>query len=481
VAGTRRGRDDLRRGPGALELEALSRRPGEISLEIFQSLPASASMVVGWAFPSTSSGMEFPPTAAYHFGAAAVLAVILGFSSLSRRSLFFGALLVVGFALSLGAATPVSGWAHQLPGLSAFRHPFKHLFEVSLAMSVLAALGAQRLIQWRRGARWPRVVVAAAVVACCLSLRVNQGSLVAGNPASVEIAGQRPGIIDQMEAGWRVLTPRQYFQKRDPDFLLGDYPSQFAVPALHGAGPYLWKELADATGMVEEETTFRHGLFDAADRTLALLSCRYLIQTRHDDKFYPSLDASAYRVVARSDETRLMERQDALARIRFVGDVRCSDSQTIATALHGGSVDPGEIALMDCSKGPRPPTALTDVTSLKAAIVADRPGYLEIATKVPSDGHAFLVVSQADYPGWEARTDGAPVEIRRVHGLVQGIEVPGGTSRVELSYWPRSFRIGATTSAISILVLLAMALASARCTRRRTAVGAAARDRVASE
>jgi len=449
----------------SLELQLLARRPGTMPLEVFQSLPASASMLWHWLVLSQPSGFEFPPPAAYHFGAAAVLAAALGLLGFTRRTAFFVLVLVIGFVLSIGAATPVSGWLHEVPGFQAFRHPFKHLFEVSFAMAALAALGADKLSPLR--SRMAMAVVVVTIVATSASLRANQAVLNAVNPASVDTSGARPDVLDHVEPGWRVLTPRHFFQKRDPSFLLGDYPSQFAVPAVHGAGPFLWNPLAEATGMVEEETTYRRGLFEARDRTLALLSCRYLVQTKQGDKFTPALDPAAWNIAASTHEARLMERKDALPRLRFVHAARCADEATVASTLRSGSsastglpgsTDPARLALVDCSQGDRAFDAFSDPASLAVRVIDERAGRMELSAEVPMGGRGFLVVSQADYPGWKASIDGAATTIHRVHGLVQGIEVPAGTSRLVLSYEPWSLRLGALVSATLLFVLMLLNL-----------------------
>lgn len=446
----------------ALELQSLSRRPATLSLEMFQSLPASVAMLWGWMLPSPPAAFEFPPTAAYHFGMAAVLAAAVALAGLSRRTVFFGLLLVIGTLLSLGAATPVNAWLWHLPVFGAFRHPHKHMFEISLAMSVLAGIGADRLRQIAsRDARWPLAVVAAAVVVTFVSLRHNQAVLVAANPAQVDTSGATPAMVAHLEPGWRLLTMRQVFQKRDPSFLIGDYPTWFRVPAVQGAGPFLWSALADATGTIEEEITTRPGLFDTNDRTLALLSCRYMLQTRSGNRFLPRVDPDAYPSIAETEEARLIERA-ALPRYRFVDAATCAGPEAIEASLHQGRPDPRDIALVSCAAGDSGPEAPSNASSLAVSVVDERPGHVVLATTVPAGGSGFLVVSQSDFPGWRASADGKAVPIRRVHGLVQGIEVPRGTSRVELSYRPLSFVVGAAISAATLLLLVAANLAASR-------------------
>jgi hypothetical protein len=437
----------------ALELQSLSRRSGALSLEAFQSLAASPSMLLGWIVPSQAAGMEFPPTAAYHFGITSVAAAVAGVFCRSRTSLFFTLLLAVGLLLSIGDATPVSAWLWHVPVLNVFRHPFKHLFEVSLAVSILAALGAGKLLTIASGARWPRLVAVAAILVTAVSLRVNMAPLVTGNPANADTSGRRPDVVAHLDPGARVLALRHFFLKRDPSFLLGDFSTEFEVPAVNGAGPYLWNALAEAAGMVEEEITFRRGLFGQADRTLAVLSCPYVIQTKRGDAFWPPLDRAAYRVAEEFPDAKLAKREDALPRFRFVPDVRCGSDTDVTASLQRGDPDPANTALVDCN-GTR---AIDGQPSLPSppGLVEEQPGHIALATEVPAGANAFLVVSQADLPGWRATTDGRSAQIRRVQGLVQGIEVPGGTTRVELDYEPRTFLIGAATSAITLVLLLA--------------------------
>jgi hypothetical protein len=475
----------------SLELQALSRRPGELPLEVFQSLPATTQMFRSLFVPAGQAGFEFPPLAAYYVGVVAAAAAVAGMIAFFRSTAFFVVLLAVGLLLSLGDATPVNAWLHALPGFSAFRHPFKHLFEVSFALAVLAAFGAQLLLgrpdaaasrlstgatasvlstdaaasRLSTGAAAAPLRTGAVVLAIALTgalLRMNYGALAAANPAGVDTSGARPAIVDELEAGWRVLTPRQIFQKRDPAFLVGDYPSQFRVPAIHGAGPFLWSSMAEATGMIEEETTFRPGLFGPRDRTLPLLSGRYLLQTKQKQRFVPAADPSVWKVASETAEVRLLERSDALARVRFAGTVRCASGAGIRASLDGTADDPAGVALLDCTSQQAPAGPFHPPASLSLTLERETPGALVVATIVPPGAAAFLVVGHSDFPGWHAGVDGKRTRIRRVHGLVQGIELPPGTRRFELAYFPLPFLVGSAVSGATLIVLLLWCLVTWR-------------------
>jgi hypothetical protein len=451
----------------SLELQWLSRRPAELPLEVFQSLPASISMLPAWALPP-GSGLEFPPQTAYHFGIVAVVAAAIGAVASFRRASFFTALLLIGVLLSLGAATPANELLHRIPGFNAFRHPFKHLFEVSFAMAALAGFGLDRVLRSMVSTDRPRSATTIAVHAgVVIALAVTCGmlghnSFVMTLTPDTQLLSKRPFTLESIEREWRVLAPRQVFQSRDSWRLIGDYPSQFQVRAINGAGPYLWQPLADRTGMIEEETSFRRGLFDSRDRTLALLSGRYLFQAKHGERLLPLVKSDVWSLVRDTPDGRIVERKDALARIRFVGAARCATDEEVRASLEGTGDDPADVALLDCASQPAPAGPFHTPDALSATIVEEEAGALVLETGVPDGAGAFLVVSQSDFPGWHAGVDGRRARVRRVHGLVQGVELPPGTKRVELRYMPLWFLVGAVLSAGTSVVLLLWCLVTGR-------------------
>src|SRR6185295_16626273 len=107
----------------------------------------------------------------------------------------------------------------------------------------------------------------------------------------------------------------------------------------------------------------------------------------------------------------------------------------------------------------RLPPAWTDAVGDHAADEADVLSYGREAIRIRSRSrdHAFLVLNDAFYPGWEARVDGAPEKIVRTNALVRGIPLQAGEHVVDFVYRPDSFRLGiwASLSSLTILVLLA--------------------------
>ena len=91
----------------------------------------------------------------------------------SRRkgvSIFWLSIGVIAFILTLGERTPLASLIFHLPVISRFRVPARHFIEMAFAVSVLAGLGAQAIIQRKITRRVMLITIAAGafVMACGL-------------------------------------------------------------------------------------------------------------------------------------------------------------------------------------------------------------------------------------------------------------------------------------------------------------------------
>lgn len=101
-----------------------------------------------------------------------------------------------------------------------------------------------------------------------------------------------------------------------------------------------------------------------------------------------------------------------------------------------------------------------------ATVVEDRPD--TVSVRVGETRPGVLVLADAYYPGWQATVDGRPTPVLPVDGLFRGVEVGAGEHEVVFNYQPMSLQAGATTSGLSLLVVL-IALRPWRNRRRRRA------------
>ncbi|MCB9109602.1 MAG: YfhO family protein, partial [Anaerolineales bacterium] len=67
---------------------------------------------------------------------------------------------------------------------------------------------------------------------------------------------------------------------------------------------------------------------------------------------------------------------------------------------------------------------------------------------------ALLILSEPDYPGWQATIDGQPAPILRADYILRAMPVPAGEHTVQLTFRPLSFMIGAVISGITIITVV---------------------------
>jgi len=85
-------------------------------------------------------------------------------------------------------------------------------------------------------------------------------------------------------------------------------------------------------------------------------------------------------------------------------------------------------------------------------IILFSPNRVTLDVSTPTD--AFLVLSQAYYPLWQATIDGERTEIFKSDGAIQSLFVPAGQHKVELRYFSKYYRIGKVLSVLGIVLTI---------------------------
>jgi Bacterial membrane protein YfhO len=103
-------------------------------------------------------------------------------------------------------------------------------------------------------------------------------------------------------------------------------------------------------------------------------------------------------------------------------------------------------------------------TAGRARIVRYEPERVVVDATAHRPGE--LVLTDADYPGWQATVDGKPSPVHRVDYLLRGTTLSPGKHRVEFRYRPASWRAGWIISLVTLAGLLLAVAAGLRARRR---------------
>jgi hypothetical protein len=153
------------------------------------------------------------------------------------------------------------------------------------------------------------------------------------------------------------------------------------------------------------------------------------------------------------------ENPTALPRARWVPRLLVvPDPRRLLARLADGPDDPRTVALVET---PPPSGFLGDPGPFEGdavAVVAD--DFERVVLRVMAPRRGFVVLADQEFPGWRATVDGRPAEILRANHVFRAVEVPAGASTIEFVYAPASVRLGGWVSGLTVVGLLAAALAA---------------------
>ncbi|QDU64881.1 Bacterial membrane protein YfhO [Planctomycetes bacterium Pan216] len=240
-----------------------------------------------------------------------------------------------------------------------------------------------------------------------------------------------------------------------PELLAGQYARLHRIPIATGDNPLAPRTLLE---MTKHWDAVESNLGDES-RVLDVLACRYLLLSTSQCQRYATVLASSLTSdrlaeVARTDKFVVFENKRACPRCWLVQEARepCEEG-TLATLQtghfpDGDPFDPRKTALLasplELELGAPDPEAT-------ATVVAETTTRVTIATS--SRSASILILSDADYPGWQAAVDGAPVTIERVNHTMRGVPVPAGDHQVVFAYRSSTTRVGAIVSLAALMVV----------------------------
>lgn len=371
----------------------------------------------------------------------------------AARRLGPGAVRLAFTALAAGAFLFV--WSHwALAALAAMRVPLWAQYAWFLLLLTLAAVLVLRLLRAAGAAPGLWWALAAVELASLLPVAATYNPVI---DTRLLYPGPPP-VVAHLRAASAPDHARVFFT----GFGSANFGTIFRldeVGGYDGMTPRLVEQLADPVGSLDSAAS---GAFrvtaPVASPVFDLLGIRYLM-------LKPGAPSPAPHLVREYDgPDAVVYRNDrALPRAFLVSLARtCLDDAATLRLLHDGALDPRrEVVIAGCDGVPAP-------------VPSDAPARAEIQSYAPervvidatTGGAAYLVLTDAWFPGWRAWVDGAEQTVWRADHALRAVWLPPGRHRVEFRYAPASFRGGLLASTVAALVVVGLLWAPAR---RRTA------------
>ena len=175
-------------------------------------------------------------------------------------------------------------------------------------------------------------------------------------------------------------------------------------------------------------------------------------------------DRGRFRL-AHSGDVKVYENLDVLPRAYLVHDVRvAADGAEALAYLSAPDFAPGETAVIEGGPALAAPQQGRDQVEIVAY------GNQEVSVRIASGADGLLVLSDVNYPGWQAFIDGEAALIYATNYLFRGVYTPAGEHVVTFRYVPLRWRL-AWSMSLAGLALTALLLAGTQSVRLRVARG----------
>jgi len=415
--------------------------------------------------------------------ALAVIAVVL------RRSeaMFWLAGGVFALVLGFGGKTTLFQVAYTLvPGAALFRNPERTVMLWAFCVSILAGIGAARLLDGLSDEEYRRMRYALwglAAVTILYFLLVHIGidksadsvqqiaaytmivtllvavalPWIAQNPSTRQAALVAVLVFDLFsvsqgspiyaasspetvlpDATWmadmRTRLAADPFARIDGTDKLGQFGSLYALPTIRGTSPLK---------------------LSGTDRLLALPPAKYW-------------DLLAVRYVISAD-AQLSVPADKLSDVidwsgkYFVYELK--NPRPIATLIYSADVIPTDDNAIQALAAPdypirdkailtKPSVSLGGNRPADATVTLAETGPEHLKVHASTSADALLLISIPYYPGWVASANYQPVQILRADIGLMAIPLPAGNYDVSLDFRPNSVQIGAIISIVALIVTL---------------------------
>jgi hypothetical protein len=166
-----------------------------------------------------------------------------------------------------------------------------------------------------------------------------------------------------------------------------------------------------------------------------------------DGTFQP-LVLGNYRLI-HSGDVKIYENLDVLPRAFIVYEwLNRSSVSGAVSAMQTADFDPTQQAVI---VGDGPERVLGQGES-QVEIIVYEPERIELTADTTASG--LLVLTEANFPGWQAAVNGQQVQIQQTNGLFQGVVVPPGRHTITFTFQSPTYQLGRILTLIALILFL---------------------------
>jgi len=379
-----------------------------------------------------------------YVGIIAFILFLFSFKSSLKSVKFYWALFIVSIFVALGANNPAFGFVIKVvPFINSFRYPATILY---LSVFSIAAAAGYAMTALRVSKKIKILLVFAVFIELCITGQKFNNKL---DKKIFTVYCDKINFLRKQNGFFRYfVSPKTSSARTDYDWsgwkdnLYGDTGLPFGL--YNAAGQNI--ELADYNEF--SRRLYSSGNADKAQKFLSMMSVRFLLV---DYKVESDKWQLAFENPKALYNVRIYENKDFLPRVYFVDKAKVLAKDKVLDYMESDAFDPLKELVLQ--KQIHPMTE--DVNNGKVAqavITDDIINQISVTVYAPRD--AWLVMTDAFYPGWKVNVDGKKAEILKANYFQRAVFVPKGSHIVKFSYRPRSFLIGFGITFFSLIFLL---------------------------
>ncbi|MDO9513469.1 MAG: YfhO family protein, partial [Elusimicrobiota bacterium] len=378
-----------------------------------------------------------------YVGIMAFLLFLVSFKSKNKTLKFYWGLFAVSIFAALGGNNPLLGVILKaFPFLRAFRYPSTILY---LSVFSLAAAAAYALAALRVSKKIKILII----------LTVMSELFITGQKFNLKldkkiftVYGDKINFLRKQKGFFRYFVspttdkPGIYSWSQWKDNLYGDTGLVFGLHNASGQNI----DLADYNDFARSLYSF--GNPDKARKLLSMMSVRFLLT---DYK----IDSDKWKLRLKNPDAQhdvyIHENSDFLPRVYFAERAKTLPKEEILDYMKSDSFDPREEVVIQKEIEPPAANAINGKKG-KAVITEDIINRVSVTVYAPND--AWLVMTDAFYPGWKVKVNGKKSEILKANYFQRAVFVPKGSHIVNFSYRPLTFMAGFAITFFSLMFLL---------------------------